>query len=98
MLGSAIIGTSSSKSASGRTRDHINTYHQADNELKRKRQKAVGLFDKGLNEQQHAAVRLCTEPGGSPVALIHGPFGTGKTRTLVIFFVMYLIIVFNHIF
>lgn len=41
------------------------------------------FFDKGLNGEQRAAVKLCTEAGRSPVALIHGPFGTGKTRTLV---------------
>lgn len=41
-------------------------------------------FDKGLNAEQCAAVKLCTEDCESPVVLIHGPFGTGKTRTLVI--------------
>ncbi|BBN17420.1 hypothetical protein MPTK1_7g14380 [Marchantia polymorpha subsp. ruderalis] len=40
-------------------------------------------FDKGLNAEQCAAVKLCTEDCESPVVLIHGPFGTGKTRTLV---------------
>lgn len=44
-------------------------------------------LDTGLNEEQRRAVRLCVngpeDGGGSPVALLHGPFGTGKTRTLV---------------
>ncbi|KAL2613157.1 hypothetical protein R1flu_024849 [Riccia fluitans] len=40
-------------------------------------------FDQGLNAEQRAAVELCTRSNTSPVVLIHGPFGTGKTRTLV---------------
>lgn len=38
-------------------------------------------FDEGLNESQREAVSLAL--GSSDFFLIHGPFGTGKTRTLV---------------
>lgn len=45
------------------------------------REQELEFFDESLNEPQRDAVRraLFTEP----VALIHGPPGTGKTRTLV---------------
>eukprot|EP00899_Mesostigma_viride_P020035 jgi/Mesvir1/28032/Mv04638-RA.1 len=62
-------------------------------------QATTGFLDPNLNEGQRAAVALCcclaAEEGISggrgasspqwvpPVALVHGPFGTGKTRTLV---------------
>ncbi|MEY3010420.1 MAG: hypothetical protein RLZZ314_1062 [Bacteroidota bacterium] len=39
------------------------------------------VTDPSLNEQQANAVKLITS--GSQVALVHGPPGTGKTRTLV---------------
>jgi superfamily I DNA and/or RNA helicase len=38
-------------------------------------------IDRGLNDDQAAAVRLAL--GAAPVALVHGPPGTGKTHTLV---------------
>eukprot|EP00850_Spirogloea_muscicola_P020804 SM000227S07450 [mRNA] locus=s227:100119:105650:+ [translate_table: standard] len=42
------------------------------------------FLDSQLNEDQRNAVRLCTGRNGSvAVAVVHGPFGTGKTRTLV---------------
>ena len=40
----------------------------------------------GLNDDQLVAVAMCSggrDDGPGPVALIHGPFGTGKTKTLV---------------
>ncbi len=38
----------------------------------------------GLNEEQALAVDMCCgRLGMEPVALVHGPFGTGKTKTLV---------------
>lgn len=37
-------------------------------------------FDAGLNESQRLAVSLCLR--ARPLALVHGPPGTGKTRTL----------------
>ncbi|MDA1242001.1 MAG: AAA domain-containing protein [Bacteroidetes bacterium] len=39
------------------------------------------VTDPSLNQQQANAVRLITS--GGPVTLVHGPPGTGKTRTLV---------------
>ena len=42
---------------------------------------AVSLVDSGLTERQLEAVRLAM--GTKDVALVHGPPGTGKTRTLV---------------
>ncbi|GBG60481.1 hypothetical protein CBR_g5655 [Chara braunii] len=47
------------------------------------------FFDESLNEEQRRAVTMCVDgphydsPCPSPVVLVHGPFGTGKTRTLV---------------
>eukprot|EP00898_Chlorokybus_atmophyticus_P000758 jgi/Chlat1/1683/Chrsp127S01921 len=48
------------------------------------------LLDPNLNQKQADAVALCVgrrddshDHGGPAVALVHGPFGTGKTRTLV---------------
>ncbi|WP_461864068.1 IGHMBP2 family helicase [Thermococcus sp.] len=38
-------------------------------------------FDPGLNESQHRAVALAL--GSRDFFLVHGPFGTGKTRTVV---------------
>jgi hypothetical protein len=48
-------------------------------------EKGAGEESDGLlNEEQRRAVRLCCGEGwAGPVGLIHGPFGTGKTRTLV---------------
>lgn len=42
---------------------------------------AVTPFDEGLNAPQRAAVARCL--AARDVALVHGPPGTGKTRTLV---------------
>jgi len=43
--------------------------------------RALGLFDDALNDDQQDAVhRAMTR---EPVALVHGPPGTGKTRTIV---------------
>ncbi|KAL3679941.1 hypothetical protein R1sor_022897 [Riccia sorocarpa] len=63
--------TSSKNASSPACGEEENAYQRAE------------LFDKGLNAEQRAAVQLCTRSSTSPVVLIHGPFGTGKTRTLV---------------
>jgi len=44
---------------------------------------AGALFNPSLNDRQREAVALCCAEGGADVALVHGPFGTGKTTTLV---------------
>ena len=43
--------------------------------------RALTFFDPALDETQQAAVRLALE--AKEIALVHGPPGTGKTRTLV---------------
>ncbi|CAM6105860.1 unnamed protein product [Calypogeia fissa] len=81
LLGSAINDAAKSIPVSTKTRGVVNSRTSSDDEVKEEH--TGQFFDKGLNVEQHAAVTLCTEPVNSPVVLIHGPFGTGKTRTLV---------------
>jgi superfamily I DNA and/or RNA helicase len=45
------------------------------------RTESLALLDQALNEDQRRAVEIAA--GVKEVALVHGPFGTGKTRVLV---------------
>lgn len=69
------------------TRPSNNDNTQPNQRLPTAQEDSLEYLDTGLNEEQRRAVGLCVngpgDSGGSPVALLHGPFGTGKTRTLV---------------
>jgi hypothetical protein len=69
------------------TRPSTNDKSQPNQRLSTSQEDSLEYLDTGLNEEQRRAVGLSVNgPGdseGSPVALLHGPFGTGKTRTLV---------------